>query len=148
MYPRNPFPSGKTNKCCLLLIAGFDYNNTTVVIWINPPDLDQNTQEDAPNFFCNRDRQSLDPTDNREVTLPWKSCDLKLRSRLVTTRGNPSLATVILNSYSKAPFIISHSCKYHGPSTMVPPIPWTQYHGTHNTMDPNSITMGPLILFT
>ena len=69
-------------------------------------------------------RSTLNPIDNKEVNLPWINYDLKLRSGLLTTRGNPSLATVIMNSYSKAPFIISHSCKYHGPNTMGHIIPW------------------------
>ena len=42
IYPGNP-NWGKPANVCLLLIAEFDYNSTTIVLRINPMNLDQHT---------------------------------------------------------------------------------------------------------
>ena len=61
IYPRNP-NWGKPTNVCLLLVAGFDYNNTTIILQINPLDLDQNTHENDSNPLYKLDRQTLDPS--------------------------------------------------------------------------------------
>ena len=48
IYPGNPNSRKQTNVY-LLLFAGFDYNNTTIILSINPLDLDQNTHENDSN---------------------------------------------------------------------------------------------------
>jgi len=61
IYPGNP-NWGKPTNVCLLLVAGFDYNNTTIILQINPLDIDQNTHENYSNSLCKLDRQTLDPS--------------------------------------------------------------------------------------
>ena len=73
----NPVLQGKPTNVCLLLIVEFGYKRTTVVLRINPPNLDQNSSKrnlattygflrpnhtkDTPNHICKLDRQTLDP---------------------------------------------------------------------------------------
>ena len=53
--PRNP-KWGKPTNVCLLLLLGFDYKNTTIILQINPLDLDQNTHENDSNPLYKLDR--------------------------------------------------------------------------------------------
>ena len=61
IYHGNP-NSGKPTNVFLLVVVGFDYNNTTITLQINPLDLDQNTHENDSKPLCKLDKQTLDPS--------------------------------------------------------------------------------------
>ena len=58
--PGNRRPSEKTNKCLSSSYCNILLQRHYTCPQINPLDLDQNTQEDAPNHICKLDRQTLD----------------------------------------------------------------------------------------
>ena len=61
IYPRNP-NWGKPTNVCLLLVVGFDYNNTTIILHIKPLDIYEKTHENDSIPLCKLHRKTLDPS--------------------------------------------------------------------------------------